>query len=79
MTAPGTNVNIHLTRINGHVPWGFRMSGGADFGTSLTIQRVSIILDQLSQHTQYDDFIILHQQYHARQVAEVLNLVRVPD
>lgn len=43
MTAPATNVNIHLTRINGHIPWGFRMSGGADFGSPLTIQRVSTV------------------------------------
>ncbi|XP_067935330.1 PDZ and LIM domain protein 7-like isoform X2 [Watersipora subatra] len=39
--APSANVNVTLSRINSQIPWGFRMSGGVDFSSPLTIQRVT--------------------------------------
>ena len=38
---PAEKVEIQLTRANGGVPWGFRLQGGSDFQTPLSIQSVS--------------------------------------
>mgnify|MGYP001795520865 FL=1 len=34
---------VQLSRPNSSVSWGFRLQGGADFSTPLSIQLVSII------------------------------------
>ena len=36
-------LEIKLSRY-GNCPWGFRLHGGADFGTALTIQKVRPVL-----------------------------------
>ena len=46
---PGAQVfEISLSRPNSSVSWGFRLQGGADFSTPLSIQLVSLFFSIIS-------------------------------